>query len=117
LEPSIKIISAYINQRSNPNDIQSVPKIKIKDNYSKVFRCDFCDKRLSGFIAYESHLKSKGHKYQLNHKNNLKKLKIYQLFGIISKHENNMKNNRRNTFKTLISIIFNTKFVVYFNDI
>ena len=97
LEPSIGIINALINERPVPTHIKAVPKIEINDNLSQVFRCDICDKRLSGLVAYKSHLISKGHKYQINHKNNLKKKKYYELLALLKTYENQLKTIRRNS--------------------
>ena len=97
LEPSIAIVNAFIKGNPVPSHIKPVPKTEINENYSKLFVCDICEKRLSGFVAYESHMKSKGHKYQINHKNNLKKEKYYQLLSILKTHQNKLKDNRRNS--------------------
>ena len=98
LDPSIAIISAYLNQEPVPSHIKPEPKISVPKDNSKVFRCDVCQKHLSGFVAYESHLKSKGHKYQLNREKNLHKQKYYQLLSLLKSYESSLKCERRNSF-------------------
>lgn len=98
LQPSIDLISAQLNGRPSPNHIKSEPKINVAKDNAKLFPCDVCKKQISGLVAYESHLKSKGHKYHLNRQKNLRKQQLYRLLAILKSHESSLKERRRNSF-------------------
>lgn len=95
-EPAFAIVNAYINGTLPPKDLLPLSKIQMNKYISTQFNCDVCKKLLSGSHAYELHLKSKGHKYNIKHEKNLKREKYYELLSLLKSHRNNLF--RRNSF-------------------
>ncbi|CAG2115462.1 unnamed protein product [Medioppia subpectinata] len=86
-EPSMAIVSAYVTKSEVPSHIKPVPKIEVNENHSKRFQCKDCSKVLDGLVAYEAHLKSKGHEYNLK----LKRKRHLELISILKSYENEIK--------------------------
>ncbi|XP_054169066.1 tRNA dimethylallyltransferase-like [Oppia nitens] len=89
LETSMAIVNAFINSNDVPTHITRVPKLEIDENVSKIFICDICNKRMSGLIAYELHLKSKGHQYFVRHKKQIHN----QLIAVLNSYESKFRGN------------------------